>query len=725
MEGFLRKIILGLALAAFVSGCTLGPVADEASSDQSEFSDFDKGADQVAADDTSTTEATPEDTLEQELSETKTAPAQQEAKKEEDFAQFEEQVPPPQVEPEPVPVVEAAPPPVLEEPTPVEPPPVVTEEVKSRPVTIQRLQFKGNDSGGTLAIEADGPLNYSTRVNPSTNQFIVEIQNSVLSRKAKRPLNTKDFPGGIGSIDPYQAPGSTVSRIVIQLRPGAQEPVLQAEGNALLVVSGSAPMATPQAGAAPTAPGVTGAPGEAIPGQLTVGTGEEAEVPSKILSSSSLREFMSGNQQFYGKKISFEANDADIRDIFKFLSDESGVNLIISEEVTGKISVRFKQVPWDQALVVLMNAKKLGYVRQGQILRISKMTDIKQEEEDFTKAAKAKQALLPLQVKMIPVSYAKVDDIAKQVTPFLSERGKVIAEPRTSSVVISDIDDAIDRVQKLIVSLDTPPAQVLIEGKIVEATDTFQRFIGLNWSASGDSVDLGTNSKGNATQMNLGLSNGISGGSNLNLSITQLDFLGNLTAALGLGESTGELRVLSSPRILTLHNEPAEINQSSELPLITAVTSPTGAINNTVTFKQVRLKLNVTPQVTNDASVILAVDMTREFPGPVSDRASGARPINSRTAKTKVIVRNGQTAVIGGIYQSDSTESENHVPGLSNIPVFGWLFKNKNSDRQKNELLIFLTPRIVGQADSGISAPVPMAPTTPKASVNGDEGLEL
>jgi type IV pilus assembly protein PilQ len=450
---------------------------------------------------------------------------------------------------------------------------------------------------------------------------------------------------------------------------------------------------------------------------------------------------MSGNQQFFGKKISLEANDAELKEVFKFLSDESGINLVLSDDVKGRVSILLKQVPWDQALVVIMQAKKLGYVRQGQILRISKLADLKQEEDDFSKLAKARQNMLPLTVKMVPISYAKVDDIVKQIKPFLSDRGQAIAETRTSSVVISDNLEVIERVQKLILSLDTPPAQVLIEGKIVEARDTFQRFIGVNWNTGGDTIDIGANSKGGKMSMNAGQFsfNPLSGGGDiakLNFSITALDFLGDLNGALGLGETTGEVKVLSSPRVLTLHNEPAEITQTSSIPYVTSVPGPNGTSIPSAAFKDVTLKLQTTPQVTNDASVILSVDMTREFAGTVAS-AGAPPPTERRQAKTKVIVRNGQTAVIGGIYSSDSSEQESGLPGLRNIPVLGWLFKNKSNSRNKNELLIFLTPRIIGQADGGaavtgvpVVAPGPAVAPAPQSSPatsgkGNDEGLDL
>jgi type IV pilus assembly protein PilQ len=194
----------------------------------------------------------------------------------------------------------------------------------------------------------------------------------------------------------------------------------------------------------------------------------------------------------------------------------------------------------------------------------------------------------------------------------------------------------------------------------------------------------------------------------LNFALGTLDVLGDLTASLRLFELQGLVKVISSPRILTLHNETAEIIQTTEIPLITSNIQPNGATTPIVNFKPAQLKLSVTPQVTNDGSIIMVVDMTREVPGEVVDTQTNARPVNSRSAKTKVLLKNSQTAVIGGIYQNDSTESESRVPGMAKIPVIGWLFKNKSIDRKRTELLIFLTPRILGQMQS-----LPTAGSTP------------
>lgn len=686
------------------------PVAESSDLDQEE-SDLDAEFDALASED-SANDQVAEDTVNENLApeenveapvanlETEQPEANEQANLDQTVIPEPEIAPQPEAIPEPeiISETESVPPPIIaEEPAAVEETPVESAPQEAPPaesiatVNIQNIRYKANDNGGTVVVESNGVLSYETRLNPATNQFVVEIPNSKLPNRLKRPFNTRDMPGSIGAINAYQNKGSTTTRVVVQLRPGANEPVVQAEGNMLLIIGGASSNM------------------KMASNESSQGTSEQAipmDNESKILSSSSLEEFLAGNIQFYGKKISLETSDMDIREAIRFISDESGVNLVLSEEVKGTVSIKLRQVPWDQALVVLMKSKKLGYTRAGNVLRIAPITDIKAEEDESLKLAAAKLATLPLKVRMIPISYAKIDDLSTQIKPFLSERGKIIGDNRTSSLVVSDIEENLERVGKLIASIDIPPNQVLIEGKVVEATDSFSKNIGLNWSGTGS--EFGTKiggQGGREVRGRTGFSStpGFSGSPsfNLNFSLGTLDILGDLTAQLSLFEQQRMAKVLSSPRIVTLHNEPAVIQQTTEIPIVSSTPSAGGAGPvTTVSFKPVSLKLSVTPQITNDGAVIMAVDVNRDFLSGDSIGNTGARPVASRSAKTKVLVRNGQTAVIGGIYQSDQTKTDTKVPWVGDIPILGWLFKSQGKSEDRNELLIFLTPRILGQADS-------------------------
>lgn len=595
-------------------------------------------------------------------------------------AQASEPVPPT----EPAPPVDIAPPvespdqalaPPPEEPAIGEPAPV-----PSGLSQITATEYKGNDVGGTFVIEGSTPLTYQTRHDSASNQFIVEVPNATIAKSLQRTVRTKDASGAMSSMASAQGGGDTV-RFVVQLKPGASEPLVQQEGNNLLIVGGAT--------IAPIADGET-------PAAETPATNVELG-DSKILVSQSLADFLSGNTKFYGKRISIETSNMDIRDALRFLTEESGVNMVVSDDVKGNISLKLRQVPWDQALVVIMKARRLGYTRQGNVLRISPQDQLKQEEDDATKLVVAKRAIEPLKVRMFPISYAKVDDLEKRLKDFMSERGRTVSDIRTNSIVVTDIAENLDRVAKIIASLDTQPPQVLIEGKIVEAGERFTRSVGINWGFNGSPVKLGTGRNGpvNFTPGMSASSGTVTGGNAaFNMTLGSLDLFGDLTAQLSLSEQDDKVKVLSSPRILTLTNEVANISQTTEV-AVRQVTQNGTTSTDTFTFKPLTLKLEVTPQITADSSIIMKVNVKREFQGAV--QSNGSFSVNSREANSRILVKNGQTAVIGGIYQSDATDSEAGVPWLRELPVVGALFRGRTNTKDKSELLIFLTPRIVSQ----------------------------
>ncbi|MNT05491.1 Type IV pilus biogenesis and competence protein PilQ precursor [compost metagenome] len=271
---------------------------------------------------------------------------------------------------------------------------------------------------------------------------------------------------------------------------------------------------------------------------------------------------------------------------------------------------------------------------------------------------------------------------------------------------MTDIQDNLERVARLIVSLDTQPAQVLIESKIVEAKESFTRRIGVDWRSSGGSISFGNTSRGPITMrpsLSVNPGGAPQGQFNLGINIGTFDLFGDLSASLSLAETEEQVKVISSPRIMAMSNEKANINQTTEVP-IKQVTVNGNTTQETFQFKPLQLKLEVTPQVTSDGSVIMTVAVNRQFRGATVSSQTDAFSVNSREANTKVLVKNGHTAVIGGIYQSDATDGEVGVPWFRELPIVGYLFKTKNITKEKSELLVFLTPRILGQIDGGNSA---------------------
>lgn len=537
-----------------------------------------------------------------------------------------------------------------------------------RPINITALSYKSNENGGTIVIQADGIPQYTTQENANQNQFVLEIENAILPKKFQRPYNTKEFSGPIGIINAYQAPGSTRARVVVQLKSSTAMSVVQ-EGNSLLLVPGAAvAQMTPE----PTVEQSVSAPEEPA---------VDANTPNdQALATKTLDEFLVGDVKYYGRKISVEIADGEVRDVVNFISEESGVNLILSDEVKGKISVKLRQIPWDQALVLIMQTKQLGYIRQGNVLRIAPLTAIRMEADSARQLMESQKLLEPLRVKIFPVSYSKAKDLETQATGFLSSRGSAKADERTNSLVVKDIAENVLKIQKLVHNLDTQTPQVYIEGRIVETRSSMVRKIGINWRTLTEST--GTIAYGLASKT--------------------LDPGGviGLEAKLDLLETEEKVKVLSAPKIVTLNNQVATIEQISQFPIYNeTVDSQTGKVTRSVDFKPIKLNLNVTPQITADGGVILKTELLREFAGAVDQFAgtTGARSINTRSAKTTILVDNGQTAILGGIYQSDNTKSNSGLPLLRKIPLLGWLFGQDNDNEEKNELLIFLTPRILNK----------------------------
>lgn len=727
MKSFLRKFIL-ICLYAFILSCAGKPVDDEgdisldeaelSSSDGSELSDSggDNNASAEASDD-------PEN-LEKDLeNEQKVAaggdplldedPLLEENKKDQvtkdpqldssNQAQSVDQATPPPV------VAEETKDPLLETP-PAESTPAISNAPKesdfntssnsatsdltptqSSTTEISNIRFEGNEGGGSVVIDGNQPLDYSSRFNSQSHQYIIEIRNAKLPNQLKRPFITKDFQSSVGSIDAFQDPNGEVVKVVVQLREGASEPAIHAEGKSIIVVpagggGGGGTSSDPTKMAAAEEEGVSDS-----------SFANDTSAMNGILNSNNLSQFLSGNMKYYGKKISIEVKDIEVRNAINLIAEYSGANLVMSEGVTGSLALKLKNVPWDQALILILKAKKLGYTRQGNVLRISPLSEIKQEEEDAMKLAESRRKIEPLKVQMIPINFSKISDLQGQIKSIITDRGSIVADTRTNALIITETEEVLDRAKKIISSLDIAPAQVLIEGKLVEARESFDRKIGINWDIVGQPRSVGD---ANMTPtLNIHPTQLGSASLGFNVTLGTLDVLGDLTSILNLEEKEENVKVISSPRIVTLHNEQASITQSATIAALVSQGAVPG-LGTTKTYKDLTMKmeLNVTPEVANNGVVQLKVDITREFLGAIRD--DGTASPHSRSAKTKVMVKSGQTAVIGGIYQNDGSQLETGVPFLKDIPIIGFLFRGRTFHKDKTELLLFLTPRVLSQAGS-------------------------
>lgn len=610
---------------------------------------------------------------EQELAEEPEAPAEQKAQPEEALPQ----------EPK---VVETPPPAPLPE----------SQQSLAPEVEVNNISFLANDFGGTVLIETDGKSVFTTRKNEANQQVVVEITNAKLPNRLRRPYITKDFKGDFASINAYQTPGSTTARIIIQMKDQNLPDVL-ADGNSILVLP---------KGVDPTNVTQISTQGGQPPVQYTEGDRQsydtdQAKKDQNILRAQSLDEFLLSSNKFYGRRISIEtAKDADVRDVINTIAEQSGMNIVLSEDVNGTIQIKLRDVPWDQALVIILRAKKLGYIRQGNVLRISTLSALHDEATSAKQVLESRQTISPLLVKVLPISFADVKEIKKHAELFITKgRGSISADERTNSIIIKDTQDQLNKITMLVKELDIPPLQVMIEGKFIEATKNFLNTFGMSWNMTGHQKQISSNGGANGLplsyQPSFAFQSDARATGRIGLEIRTLDVLGNLSATLSLEESKNNIKVISAPRVITMNREKAEIEQSGEI-LRKKTTQTEAGSPPTVTSEAVKysLKMSVVPQVTSNGNVIMEVDVKREFPG-LAEADSGERGIESRQAKTKTMVKNGQTAVIGGIFQEDESQSELGIPGLMDLPFIGWMFKVERGGKLKTELLVFLTPRII------------------------------
>jgi type IV pilus assembly protein PilQ len=398
-----------------------------------------------------------------------------------------------------------------------------------------------------------------------------------------------------------------------------------------------------------------------------------------------------------GEPITLTLKDADVKDVLKTFSVLTDLNIVLDPGVSGSVTVELRQVPWDQALDLILKINNLDYVLENNVLRVAPTTKLAAEKAGKVRLEEEREKAKPLSTYLKPLSYAKADYVAtllKGDSYLLSSRGSVTIDQRTNTLIIRDVADRVEGILRLIDSLDLPTPQVVIEGRIVETTKQFSRNIGVSWGFS----SIMDPQHGNDTGLKFPNSITTEGDVRLPsgqqvLALTFADILNtfNLDFMLTAAEQEGFARIVSTPRVTTQNLQKASIRSGLQIPVQTVA-------NNTVTVQYVdaTLRLEVTPQITAEGTVNLDINIKKQRPAPEFAVQGGQNaPIFTRDAETQLLVRDGGTTVIGGIYELTEASGENRVPGLHNIPVVGWLFKNKTTRQDHDELLIFITPRIV------------------------------
>ncbi|HZU82795.1 MAG TPA: type IV pilus secretin PilQ, partial [Polyangiaceae bacterium] len=432
-------------------------------------------------------------------------------------------------------------------------------------------------------------------------------------------------------------------------------------------------------------------------------------------------------QRYTGRRIDIDLKDADIHNVLRLLADTGHVNIVTGDDVSGTITIRMRNVPWDQVLDVVLQAKGLGMVRQGNLIRVAPLAQLQKERELRLAQQKQEYELTPLETRLIPISYAQADELQARAKELLSPRGSIAVDERTNVLIARDVAGNLNYIEELVRSLDTQTAQVLIEARIVEATSKYLRDVGIQW---GGDVSFGQ-ATGNPTGVAFPSSVGVTGGnfdnntptaglSPIQRNIPNPNFAVNLPAAVGTGtggalgmtfgsidntinlgvrlsaaESSGLVRIVSAPRIMVLDNREARINQGTLIPF-----AQVSALGVQTTFQEAKLQLLVRPHVTADGSVSMHVKLNRDEPDFNQTSPRGDPTILKREAETDLLVMDGHTAVIGGIYTRNTGRNLDQVPFFGDIPILGVLFQRRRASDARNELVIFITPRIVNRSEA-------------------------
>jgi type IV pilus assembly protein PilQ len=552
----------------------------------------------------------------------------------------------------------------------------------SKTAAIGKIDFRrGTDGSGRIIVQLD-----NSRVSPDLKQeggrVVVNFPKTSVADNLLKRLDVVDFATPVNTIDTVRVADG--ARIVIAAG-GDWEPVAYQSEN-----------------------------------QYTV------EVKPVVKNTSAQEK-----KEYKGERLTLNFQDIETRAVLQLLADTSGQNMVISDTVQGNVTLRLQNVPWDQALDIVMQTKGLDMRHDGNVIIIGPAAEIAAREKELASAKKDLAAVAPLRSEFLQVNYAKAADLAELIkgkgNSLMSERGSVTVDARTNTLLLQDTSDNLADIRRLVSTLDIAVRQVLIEARVVIVNDDFSRELGVRLGATGvakngsDGLYTVTGTAAGAdTIVNSGLSNVAAGGSpfpvatpaatnrylvnlptssqagSIALSVLGSDYLVDLELSAAQAEGRGE--VVSSPKVITANQKEATIEQGVEIPYQQAASS--GA--STISFKKAVLSLKVTPQITPDDRIILDLSVSKDSVGTVVVTSGGVNvpSINTRQISTQVLVNDGQTVVLGGILETEKRDTEKKVPWLGDIPVLGNLFKTTNTTNNKAELLVFVTPKILREGTS-------------------------
>jgi len=587
-----------------------------------------------------------------------------------------------------------------------------------KPAWVNKIDFSSEENGkSTLSIGTTRPVDYNMK-KVSDKLLHLQLNNTNISESRKRPLITTRFNSAVDRIMPVQKPVmKNRSIIAIELRESV--PYVVEQSDSFLKVNFEAssvpPMPEKEADLPDWKEVLANAPVEAVETEKGEPVNRQTAEAKTLL--------FEPEQKYTGEKIALDFFDTDIKNVFRILREVSGKNFAIDKGVTGKVTLSLeKPVPWDQVLDLVLKMNQLGMVHEGDIVRIAPLETIKKEEElkqaKFIADQKSKEqqkSLEELIVEYIPVNYSNAK---AEILPHLEkiktkDRGNISVDERTNLIIMTDVADVIRQAKEIVKKLDRVTPQVIIEARIVEASTNFSREIGTSWgsgvgvqpssllptpagtvSSIDNRVGVGPERGFNTFQGTYGVNTAINFPTSLDVASIGFNFVkiaGTpllLNAKLQAMEAQGEGKIVSAPKIVTLDNKEATIKQGLRYPYNKLDTSG----NTTTVFEDVDLELKVKPHVTPDDRISMVIKIKKRDLGNI---ISGQQSFTTKEAETELLINDGETVVIGGIIKTTKSSGGSGVPGLSMIPILGWLFKTDTNTDNKEELLIFITPKIV------------------------------
>ncbi|MBW2645853.1 MAG: type IV pilus secretin PilQ [Deltaproteobacteria bacterium] len=565
-----------------------------------------------------------------------------------------------------------------------------TETITKKPAWVNRVDFETQKEGKSrVVIETSEKVPYE--IKRLDKKVVLVLNDTKMLQYQERPLITTRFKSAVDRISPIRARDKKDTVLItVELREMVPYRLEQKEN--LYVLHFDPSTVPPRPLSAARLP-----EWEEILQEGITELVEKKPEPEKEVVPKEEAVVTETGKKYTGQKISLEFQDANIHNVFRILAEVSGQNFVIGEDVKGQVTLKLINVPWDQVMDLVLQMNKLGLVREGNIVRIATLETLKKEKDALAAKLASEQKADPLFTEYIAIKYAKATDIKDRLDEIKSSRGTVTVDERTNIIIMRDIQKAIKEAIDIVNLLDIATPQVLIEARIVEASSSFSRELGIQWGGSytGSSTHTTTTVAGAAGSnylVNLppgaGWTSGI-GFNFLRLAGSTLTLNANLLAM----ESQGRGKIISTPKIATLDNVTATIQQGDKVPY--PKQSEDGI---SVEYAAATLMLEVTPHITPNKKISLVINVKKEAPD-WQHTVQGAPSITTKEAQTELLVGDGETVAIGGIIIGEQSWSEQRVPWLSKIPILGWLFKSKLNANTKTELLIFITPKIIESDD--------------------------